>query len=57
MHFSILHSVQLSDCCLDSIEKFTPNMYADDTSSTLGGEDAHQLLEDFRNELQDVKIG
>ena len=29
-------------------------MYADDTSITLGGEDAYQLLEDLRNELQDV---
>ena len=39
----------------ESLTKFTPNMYADDTSLTLGGEDAHQLLEDLRNELQDVK--
>ena len=29
-------------------------MYADDTSITLGGEDAYQLLENLRNELQDV---
>ena len=29
-------------------------MYADDTSITLGGEDAYQLLEDLRNELQDI---
>ena len=29
-------------------------MYANDTSITLGGEDAYQLLEDLRNELQDV---
>ena len=29
-------------------------MYADDTSIILGGEDAYQLLEDLRNELQDV---
>ena len=29
-------------------------MYADDTSITLGGLDAYQLLEDLRNELQDV---
>ena len=29
-------------------------MYADDTSITLGGWDAYQLLEDLRNELQDV---
>ena len=29
-------------------------MYADDTSITLGGEDAYQLLEDLRTELQDV---
>ena len=30
-------------------------MYADDTSITLSGEDSRQLLEDLRNELQDVK--
>ena len=30
-------------------------MYANGTNITLGGEDAHQLLEDLRNELQDVK--
>ena len=29
-------------------------MYGDDTSITLDGEDAYQLLEDLRNELQDV---
>ena len=29
-------------------------MYADDTSITLGGEDAYQLLEGLRNELQAV---
>ena len=29
-------------------------MYADDISITLGGEDPYQLLEDLRNELQDV---
>ena len=29
-------------------------MYADDISITLGGEDAYQLLEHLRNELQDV---
>ena len=29
-------------------------MYADDTSNTLGGEDAYQLLEDLRSELQDA---
>ena len=29
-------------------------MYADDASITFGGEDAYQLLEDLRNELQDV---
>ena len=34
--------------------KFAPNMYADDTTITLGGEVAYQLLEDLRNELQDV---
>ena len=38
----------------ESVAKFTPNMYADDTSITLGGEDAYQLLEHLRNELQDV---
>ena len=38
----------------ESLTKFTPNMYADDTSITLGGEDAYQLLEDLRNELQAV---
>ena len=38
-----------------SLKKYTPNMYADDTSITLGVEDAHQLLKDLRNELQDVK--
>ena len=29
-------------------------MCADDKSITLGGEDAYQLLEDLRNELQDI---
>ena len=29
-------------------------MYADDKSITLGGEDAYQLLEDLRNELEDI---
>ena len=38
----------------ESLAKFTPNMYADDTSIALGGEDAYQLLEDLRNELQAV---
>ena len=38
----------------ESLTKFTPNMYADDTSITLGGEDAYQLLKDLRNELQAV---
>ena len=38
----------------ESLAKFAPNMYADDTSITLGGEDDYQLLEDLRNELQDV---
>ena len=36
------------------MKKFRPNMYADDTSVTLGGEDTYQLLEDLRNELQNV---
>ena len=30
----------------ESVAKFAPNMYADDTSITLGGEDAYQLLDD-----------
>ena len=30
-------------------------MHADDTSITFGGEDAHQILEDLRNELQGLK--
>ena len=34
--------------------KLTPNMYADDTSITLYGEDAYHLLKDLRNDLQDV---
>ena len=38
----------------ESLTKFTPNMYADDTSITLGGKNAYQLLEDLRNELQNV---
>ena len=38
----------------ESLIDFAPNMYADGTSITLGGEDAYQLLEDLRNELQDV---
>ena len=38
----------------ESLTKCKPNMYADDTSITVGGEDAYQLLEDLRNELQDV---
>ena len=36
------------------LANFAPNMYVDDTSITLGGEDAYQLLEDLRTELQDV---
>ena len=39
----------------ESLAKFTPNMYADDTSIAFGGEDAHQLLADLRNELQNIK--
>ena len=35
----------------ESLAKFTPNMYADDMSFTLGEEDAYQLLEDLRNEF------
>ena len=31
-------------------------MYAEDTSITLGGEDAYRLLEDLRDELQDVIV-
>ena len=38
----------------ESFAKFASRMYADDTSSTLGGVDVYQLLEDLRNELQDV---
>ena len=44
-------------CTNDFEESFTKtasNTYADDTSITLGGEDAYQLLEDLRNESQDV---
>ena len=39
----------------ESITKFAPNIYADDTSITLGGEDARKILEDLQNELQDIK--
>ena len=37
-----------------SLTKFEPNLYADDPSITLDGGDAYQLLEDLRNQLQDV---
>ena len=38
----------------ESLTKFAPNMYANDTSISLGGEDAYQLLADLRNELQHI---
>ena len=37
-----------------SLTKFAPNVYADDTSISLGGEDAYQLVADLRHELPHI---
>ena len=51
---SSIYFIQYVSDFEESLAKFTPNMYADDTSIILVGEDAYQLLENLRNELQDV---